>query len=137
MSKDYVRVEADSALFAVVERLGTRAPFCAMVVKYTHDTPTPSARSINETLRAADLSDMAEIFARYLSLKTPLACERELAFLESRADAPEALFAAAEDLVPGKTRGPYDSKDPDMAGGQRLEVRDNLLALGAVRFVFE
>jgi predicted DNA-binding WGR domain protein len=129
------RLNGEEGLLVAADLFGTREAFTTRVVAHALEAESPAVSSMYETLRgAAAIDDVAEILARCFSWGDCPRCEGELALLEARDDSPEALFAAAESLVPGKTCGQYDSGDPENPASHRVAVRDNLLALGAVRF---
>lgn len=127
------RLKDEAALIEVAELFGPRADFFRKVVAHALEAEEPAVRSMEQALLARDLEDVVEVFARRFSWGDTPACEQELSILERRSDGADALFQAAKRLVPGKTRGRYDSDDPDSPARQRLSVRDNVLALGAVR----
>ncbi|MBL9025534.1 MAG: WGR domain-containing protein [Myxococcales bacterium] len=127
------RLRDESALIEVATLFGTEEDFFRRVVAHALAATEPSVRNMERALLAAELGDAAEVFARRFSWSDTAGCQQELSILERRADDGEALFSAAKGLVPGKTRGQYDSEDPDDPARHRLAVRDNLLAFGAVR----
>lgn len=128
------RLNGEAGLLVAADLFGTREAFCERLVAHAMQARDPAVRSMLGTLLGAPVSDVAEILARCFSWGDTARCEQELAFLEARDDSPEALFAAAEGLVPGRTRGQYDSDEPERPASHRVAIRDNLLALGAVRF---
>ncbi len=130
------RLDGEDALIDVATMVGTEEAFLRRVITHALETEEPAVRGLLRALRAAPLSDAAEVLARCYSWGDTAGCERELSLLESRADPPEALLAVAEEVVPGKTKGKYDD-DPGRVAPHRLRVRDGLLALGAARFAAE
>lgn len=130
------RMQDEAAALVVAKRFGAEEDFYRSAIKHALSAEEPAIRSLGPTLRRAPIGDVAEVLARRFSWGDSDSCEQELALLESRNDSAEELWAAALELVPGKTRGKYD-RSPDDENGparQRLAVRDNLLALAAVRF---
>ncbi len=128
------RLNGEAALIEVAALYGPKEAFFRRVVAHALEAPEAAVRSMTQALGAADLGDVAEVLARRFSWGDCPQCELEFAILEGRADSPEALFEAAKGLVPGKTRGQYDSDDPERPATHRLAIRDNLLVLGAARF---
>lgn len=128
------RLNGEPALIEVATLYGSKEDFFRRVVAHALTTQEAAIRSMKEALLVADIGDVAEIFARQFSWGSSEQCEMQLALLERRTDSPEALFEAAKNIVPGKTRGPYDSEDPASPASHRLAERDNLLAVGAARF---
>ena len=132
------RLDGEDALVTTVMELGFSADeFGRRTVTHALHTKDPSVRTMQRALRIAPLGDVVEVLARCFSWGDCAACEQEHAMLEDREDSPEALFAAAEELVPGKTRGRYDSEGSERPARQRLTVRDEVLALAAARFAAE
>ena len=128
------RLNGEDALIEVAALYGSKEDFLRRVVVHALTAPDPAVRHMTQALHAADLTDAAEIFARRFSWSDCPSCELEFTILDGRDDPPEALFEAAKSVVPGKTRGEYDSDDPESPARHRLSIRDNLLALGAARF---